>query len=366
MTEALTNGAAPTPTAPPKSTTDQMIDDALGFLSDSTPENDNQKPPGRKPPTKKPPEPEPQPDEEVPLEPVAPGDDEPDVEPEDEPEDTGQGSRDEPFTIKDLPDNKFIELKVDGEKTVVSLQELASGYIREKTFSARINKTQYLTNQAQAALGKAKEVQDRVRTEFQAFVRDPDQIFDFFLASEDREKVLEAVAQRYALMLRRFREAPHEKLAYQRQRDQQRLQWERDQFESHKRAELEQRQRAESAQRAQAIFRPGWEDGLRRAGFPQPTQQLWDEVLVRVRQRADSGHQITSEDVSEFVVRAAKLLELPPKGKRPAPAPKPQLPRARRADNTNGHGKDWSAMPAHERRKDPDYFLRTLKAKDFR
>lgn len=359
----VTNGhAGPAP----KSTTDQMIDDALGFLA----ETDPQKPPTKKPPAKKPqeepqPELEPEPDEEAPLEPAEPqpGEDEP--EPDEEA--STQGSRDEPFTIKDLPEDKYIEVKVDGEKVVVSLKEALSGYIREKTFSARINKTKMLTDQAQAYIGKAKQLQERVKTEFQSFVRDPDQIFEFFIASEDREQVLEAVAQRYALMLRRFREAPHEKLAYQRQRDVRRLEWERQQFEAQKQREVQQKEQAELQQRAQSIFRPGWEDGLRRAGFPQPTKELWEEVLVRVKQRADSGHQITSEDVSEFVVRAVKLLELPPKGKRPAPAPKPaQLPRATRPDNTNGRGRDWSAMPAHERRRDPDYFLRNLKTRDFR
>lgn len=294
-----------------------------------------------------------------------PDDDEGDVEGEPDAEDDlahAVGSRDKPFSIKDLPRDKFIELKVDGEKTVVSLEDLAQGYVREQTFSRRINKTRQLADEAQAAVQRAQEVPKRVAQEFQTWVRDPEQILTFFLATEEREMVLETAARQYAMMRKRFRENPQERLAFERSRDKERLQMERDSFEKQRRDAEEAKSQTAARAQAEAIFKPGWEAGLRKAGFPTPTKDLYTEVALRCQQRVRSGEDLTSQDVETFVLRACRLLELPPataKKPAPVPAPKPNGQKPRRRD-------DWSDKPAHERRRDPDYFLKSLRTSDFR
>jgi hypothetical protein len=358
------NGAS----APAKSGTDALIDSALDFLSGEGPANDTAEKTRSKPKT-----PERQPAErdepEEGEEPIG-GEDAPETETEGEGDEEGtgeeheRGSKEEPFSVKDLPKNKFIELKVDGEKTVVSLSELADGYIRERTFSARINRTKALADEAQAMVQQATELPKRLRSEFQSFIGDPEQIYDFFLGTEEREQTFARAAERYALLLRRFRENPHERLAFQRQRDTERLTKEREAWESQKRAVESERQRKESFQRTLSIFKPGWETGLRKAGFPTPTKALYNEVMVRCRQLADSGGQVTSDDVAMFTERAAKLLELPrASDKRPKPPPQSAAPKPKGADK---RVRAWDTMPAHERKKNPDYFLQSLRPKDFR
>lgn len=283
----------------------------------------------------------------------------------DEEEHDTRGSKEEPFSIKDLPKDKYIELKVDGEKVTVSFDELASGYIREQTFTRRVNKTKMLADEAAAMVAKARDTQTRVRQELRAFLHDPEQLYDFFLASDEREQVFYRAATKYAELRRAHRERPDERLAFQRRRDQERLAYEREQWEGQKRAEVEERTKKEQLERARSVFQPGWEAGLRKAGFPEVTSQLWDEVIIRCNQRHARGEQVTTDDVADFVVRAARALELPPRGgkKRPQPAP---LPERTREPARSKKRDPWEGKTQKEKLRSPDFFLRNLKLRDLR
>ncbi len=288
-----------------------------------------------------------------------------------------RGSKQEPFSVKDLPADKYIEVKVDGEKLVIPLSELPAGYIRQETFSRWANKTKLLADEAQGMVTKAKETESKVRDAVRELLGDPEGLFEYYLGTEDREKVLEAVARRYAELRRLHRERPEERLAFQRRRDEQRLAAEREHWEAQKRSEQEERQRQETLAQMRSTFQPGWEAGLRRAGFPEVTgkdgkftpagQALWDEVVVRCNQKQARGDRITSSDIEDFVVRAAKVLEMPARGgkKRPAPAPAAP-PRATGAGAGKRQKDPWSELPQHKRVKSPDYFLQNLRSRDFR
>lgn len=356
------------PAAPRKNTTDALVESALDFLSEESkaPANDNAKKPRTDPGEEEAPEAGEDEDNPFDDEPVEGDVDEEPEDGEDQEEAHGRGSREDPYTVKDLPKDKFIEVKVDGEKRVVSLDELANGYIAQSTFSARINKTKALADQAEIAVKQAGEFRDRLRTEFQQFVGDPNELYNFFLATEEREQVLEKVAQRYAALLRRFRDNPDERITWARERDRKRLQAEREHFEAQRRAEIEAKQRHEADQRAIAIFKPGWEEGLKRAGFPKPTQELYHEVMLRVDQRARQGLPIESDHIAEFTERACKLLDLrPATSKRPAPAPRKPASEAKPAARRS-RGVDWGSMSSAERRKNPDFWIKDLRPRDYR
>ena len=271
-----------------------------------------------------------------------------------------RGSQDDPYTVKDLPADKYIELKVDGETRTVSLAEMAKGYIREETFHQRVGKVQQQAQEALDGAKRATEMREKTRENLRAFVEDPDEMLEFFMGTEEREAVLENLARRYALIRKTHRENPEERLKFQRQRDVQRLQQERAAFERQQEETRKAEEQRVQMQRAEQIFKPGWEEGLRKAGFPTPTKELYEEVMVRVNQRHIAGHAITSADIAEFTHRAAKLLELAPRGKnRPAPAPAA----APREETRRGNGKrrdPWKDVPRQERIRDPEYFLQGL------
>lgn len=350
---------------PRPGSTESFVDAALDALSDLPADNDNAEQPRGK---RKAPQADEPGDEREDDAVAEPGDEDAEgeegyaeEETADESEHESRGSKDDPYTVKDLPKDKFIEVKVDGEKAVISFDELASGYIREQTFNKRVNKTKILADEAEAMISKARATQQQVRDELRAFLHDPDQLFDFYLASDDREKILEAAARKYAELRRLHRERPEERLAFQRQRDQERLNAEREHWEAQKRAEIEERTKKEQLARAREVFEPGWHRGLKRAGFPEPTPQLWDEVILRCNQKHARGEAVTTDDVTDFVVRAAKILELPPRGgkKRPAPAP---IAEPRREAAGSRKKDPWAGKTQREKVKDPDFFLKGLRS----
>lgn len=376
--EAVVNGQAPQrESAPRPGSTDALVDAALDALSSEEAANDNKA--AKKVRGDRKAERAPEPADEVegdgPLVGDGPGEEQEEEGEGEAPDESAQeqdhdsrGSKEEPFTVKDLPEDRFIKVKVDGEEAVIPLSELASGYIREQTFTRRVNKTQLLANEAQQMVAKARETQERVRQELESFLYDPDEIFDFFMKSDAREKVLEAAARRYAELRRLHRERPEERLNFQRRRDEERLAHERAAWQAQKEAEQAEQHRQATLKRLRETVEPGWNEGLRKAGFPKPTQQLWDEVVVRCRQKSERGEQVTSEDVAEFTYRAARLLELPPKGGKKRPQPAPAASARPANDNGRPRGEDgrWKAMPQHKRVADVDFYLRGLKTRDFR
>jgi len=299
----------------------------------------------------------------------ADGDPESDTEQERAPEvEHARGSREEPFSVKDLPADKYIELTVDGQKHTVSLAELGKGYIREETFHQRVGKVQEQAKEAIDGVQKAREIRERTRESLRTVLEDPEELYAFFMGTEDREKVLEQVAMKYALLRRQHREQPEEKLKFQRARDVARLEAERARWQAEKDAERQAAEQKVQAERAEKTFRPGWEEGLRKAGFPEPTQGLFDEVMVRIDQRMRSGHPINPEDVAEFTYRSCKLLDLQPRraGRRPAPAPIPAGPSREEAPRRrSGKGRSaYEGMTQRERIRDPEYFLQGISRRE--
>src|SRR5687768_9511175 len=66
------------------------------------------------------------------VEPEAPADLEA-AEPEEADDDylpEGKGTKENPLTVKDLPQDRFVEVKVDGKKEVVDLRDAVNGYVR--------------------------------------------------------------------------------------------------------------------------------------------------------------------------------------------------------------------------------------------
>lgn len=307
-------------------------------------------------------------------EPLAPGaEDEGDEDGEETADEDGEahdtrGSRENPLTAKDLPADIHVQVKVDGKKETVLLKDALDSYVGQKTISQRLNKTKMLTDEAEQQIERAKHTQASVKEALRQFLSDPDQLREYFLATEEREAVFRTAAQHYAAQVRRFRENPHEELAFQRQRDIARVQAEREHFEQERRAEQEARQQKERQERMLSIWNPGWADGIKKAGFPvmdaKQHASLLQEVAIRCEQKQRAGHELTSEDVSEFVVRAAKLLELPRKGEKPPkPAPLPSL--KDRAPARRGND-PWAGKSRRDKVKDPDWFLKSLRPRDYR
>lgn len=273
------------------------------------------------------------------------------------------GTREKPYPAKDLPTDRFVQLKIDGEEVVVDFAECARGYIGWAATTKRLNAAKDLTAKAEQVITEANEFRQGISQQLNELFDKPEKLYEYLL--ERDEGILEQVGRLYATRLTKFREKPELLLQDRQLRQEAKLRAEREQFAEEQRQAQEQRQRQEVMAERARIFQPGWADGLKRAGFPELTKQsqddLYQEVILRCNQRHQAGLQVTSKDVSDFVTRACKLLELKPKGQASAPPvvrrPPPRAPAA--PARSNGNGKSFS-------KNDPDSFLKGLNVREFR
>lgn len=272
------------------------------------------------------------------------------------------GTREKPYDITDLPEDRYIKVKVDGQEQVIPFRELADGYLRHQTFSKRVNEAGQVVAQARQMAERALQDREDLRTHFQTWTKDPEQVLGFFL--DNAEETLHEVAVRYARQVAQERENPQLRLRRLQERHETQLRAERERLER-ERAEYEQTRRLET-QTAQArkTLEPGWNEGLRLAGFPQITADFRATVqgLLHTR-RQMTGEPLTADDVKQAVVRAARLLGSETAEAR-KPTEKPSIqPRQGRKENGQ-FTKDWNKIPKYRAKRDPDYWIRNMKLKD--
>jgi hypothetical protein len=259
-----------------------------------------------------------------------------------EAEEDTRGTKAEPLSIKDLPDDRFIKLKINGEEAVVSLRELADGHIREATFRQKAGEAKTVVEQATRIAQQAKQGRETDRATINALLQDPERLFEFYTQDDHTESVLEALAIRYAKLKQSEKANPHAKTQRQVQREQARLAKERQDFESRRQHEERTSRESAATQRRSAELKPAWEAGLKEAGFPQVTAELQDLVKANVMAVTNrTGKPIAPEEFKSIVVRAAKFLGSKPAVGKPQPAPKlaPKPSQAQRRATSNPHRK---------------------------
>lgn len=371
-------------------------------------------------PKKRKPEPEPEPEEDDDEELAASAEDEPEPE-QPEPEETdeepatkawsvpdGKGGKDAPLSLKELPEELFVELSVNGEKVTVDLKEAARGYMRRQAFDQQTSKVKQgltdaheIAEKAVSAQEQMKQRLDATRAGFSDFIRDPKRvlaalfenvqdkrrIFDALI--EDHEDDFEGLAVSYVDLIQREnglqkdgyqsarqrRARDREQRRYQRQQDdlarreqqivESKRAWEAEQAERKRRAEAEQQETA-AAQAAFNRLKPGIDAGLLALGLKDMTPELSEELKVRLKVTSElkKGAPLTAEDVKQAILRAAKAIDLKPAtpGK-PAPAPGGGSAPRRAAptpsgkpNGSNGAGK-FDSMPHDRRVRDLEWYL---------
>jgi hypothetical protein len=259
-------------------------------------------------------------------------------EPEDEELDT-RGTKDDPISVKDLPEDKFIKLKIDGKEEIVSLRELADGHIREQTFRAKMKEVKDLPAKIDALKQEFGDRLTGTKSKVNALLGDAKMLFQFYGQDPEMEAVGVEFAKLVANQLKADKENPLGKQQRTLQRQQEKLRQEREDHERTTREREQHRQTSEAVQRRAEALKPAWEGALREAGFPAPTQELYDLVNANVATATKrTGKPISPEEFKAIAVRAIKFLDLKPGGKKPAPAAKPtKTPEERKKAVKNPH-----------------------------
>ncbi len=369
---------------------------------------------GSKKPARREPEPEPEPDEDD--EPLAteedekPSEAEEEQEPPEEPESKawsvpeGKGTKDAPLSLKDLPEELFVELPVNGEKQVVDLKEAGKGYMRRQAFDQQVSKVKQgladahdIAEKAVSAQERTKQHLDQTRQGFEAFIKDPKRVLAaLFDQVPDKRRIVEALVEDHedayeelsvAYAEFRNRENALRENGYQqgrqnraREREQRRYQreqaaldaerrqiaedrqrWEQEQAEKTRTAQETERQKA-AAQAAFVALKPGLDAGLLALGLTELSDEMRHEVQVRLGvTKRIKGTALTSDDVKQAVIRAGKVLGIEPgAAKRPAPVrtgATPSKSAPRRTDTSPKTGRDFDSMPANRRVRDLEWYL---------
>lgn len=294
-------------------------------------------------------------DDDSPLE---EGDEKPKPEPDDALGMKGKGTRDAPLRHKDLPADKFVEVKTaSGERVVVNLKDaLAGTFMSRDMVDRHVSVAKEAEGRAAAIAARAVEHQKQANLGVQAMLSNPESLVKALV--EHKMPVLREVARAYALMVKdpSLREGLLMTIRNERVAAQSR--------EVEQRRQALERQEQESAQQAEMQRRlaPAYRQGLKDAGILRP-QDITDELRDGIRMRFNflmekNGGMPSFEEMRWCVVKAAEeqkakgKLQPPPKP-RAAPAP-PVVEQRTRPSNGK---RDWTKVPESIRMSDPDFLF---------
>jgi cytochrome c1 len=268
-----------------------------------------------------------------------------------------KGQKEKPYLLTDLPEDRFIEIKVDGAKEVVSLRELASGHIRRRAFNKFANQANAAADEALRAAETAVSERERVRQRVQQLFTNPGQLLKYML--EHQPDTAEKFARAYAEIWDGWQKNPDARRQHEWDRQQRQLAEQRRKIEQERVAHERRMAEEQAATRELERLKPVMQRAMREIGFPKITPKFREtvNVLCEAARRANGG-KLDAEDLREAIHQANRLhpADAPVQARRPAPvAPAPARPQQPRP---NGKGKDWSNVPYNVRMGDPDFFLR--------
>lgn len=236
------------------------------------------------------------------------------------------GSKTAPYTVKTLPD-AYVTLKIDGEEQVVPLREMTDGYMREAAFHKRMNQVSELTAKAKDAGERFKAESERFRTSFTELIKNPEELFSFL--DDHSPEVLDAVSRKQLQRMMKWQNDPQARMQHEYQKRQAALEKQRERLEAERGEYQRTRQEQEAHAQYLAEFKPGYDAGMKRAGYPKVTDELRETVKGLIAAKRASAGKVTAKDVEEAVVRAARAVGAETVAeRRPAPAPKPAPGRA--------------------------------------
>lgn len=279
-----------------------------------------------------------------------------------EPQDTlglkGKGTREAPLKHKELPADKFVEVKTaSGERVVVNLKDALAGTFMSKDMVSReISYAKEAQQRARSIAERAIEHQKQANAGLQATLHNPEALVKALV--ERGMPVLHQVAKAYALM----RKDPSLREGLLAQIREDRVNAQQQEVER-KRKDLE-RQQHESEQQAQLMrdLAPAYRAGLRAAGILRP-QDVTDELRDGIRMRFNfligkHNRSPTPEEMRWCVTDAADQLKAKgelkaPQRPRAAPPPPPAPPNQRQSSGK----RDWTKVPHEVRMSDPDFLF---------
>jgi hypothetical protein len=294
--------------------------------------------------TPRPPDPEPQPEAEP---------DEPEK-PQFGPKD--KGTKEKPLHVKDLPEDRFLKIRVNGEDEVVSLRDAVRGFIRKETFDRVYGQVNGNAEKALGLASRALEERQNTVQQLQQFLTNPRGMLDWCM--KHAPQVADEFAKIYAVeYLQKWREKPEEKLRFEHERQMTAVR-EKEEAHARERADWERaRALEENTAAKRKLLAPGYAEGMKLAGFPKVTEQF--QTMSRaILNEIGKLRPLTPADVRDAIVTTARALQSPNvQDRKPPPVANTARDVVRTPAKPNGKGTDWNQVPYAQRMRDPNYFL---------
>lgn len=268
-----------------------------------------------------------------------------------------RGTKEKPMSIKDLPEDRFLRIKVDGKEETVSLRDAVRGFIRKETFDRVYSRVNHDAQRVLELGQRAIDLQKGITSELQSFLTNPRTMLDWCMkyAPETADAFAKLYANEY---LRKWHDNPDEKLHFEHSRKMRQLQEQTEAQQQQQRDWERQRAIAERTEEKKRLLAPGYAQGMKEAGFPKMTEDF-RATLHALLGQVSKVRPLTPDDVRMAVVRTARLLRADTvQNRKPAPIPNTPRETVRSASKPNGKGRDWSQVPYAERVRNVDFILR--------
>jgi hypothetical protein len=315
---------------------------------DSAPEKE----PGTKREKKPEKKPESEPEEKAPKV-AAPKGDEPEPE-EARPWPKDKGTRDKPLELKELPEDVFVRVKIDGQKDVVNLKEYASGIVRMETFHASLSRAKNAYEEASEIAHESLQERQAIRDYFQEVFKTPAKLFQRLM--QDPDEMVE-LGKMIAAQYKEWHENPSALMEH-KHRLRQRV------LDERERRIQEQGERSESERRAARVkaeaierWKPVHAEAMQENGFPKLTKAFQKKFNALFRAEwEETGGKVTPETYKELfreVLKLEKPVSTAQDRKPPPQADPPTRPR----QNGGSAKPDWSKMSVQQKLRHPKFLM---------
>jgi hypothetical protein len=267
-----------------------------------------------------------------------------------------RGTEDKPYGVNDLPSDRFVKLKIDGQETTLPMRELADGYIRKQTFDVNLSKAKQTIQDAERIARGHLEERNKLRGDLDAFLGDENRVFKVIM-DRDPDMALRLGAL-IGTQYGEWTKDPGARQRYDFERQQRQIQAERKRVEEERRAWETQRTQREASENARRTWEGPFKEAMKEAGFPKMTPEFQDTVKALMAQaNKRGGGKVDVATFKAIILRAAKLTAAETVDQRqPAPTP---APAPREAAKRPAGGKDrWEGMSHAAKLRDPDFLLR--------
>lgn len=276
------------------------------------------------------------------------------------------GTKKRPHKREDMPEDVFVELKVDGEKHVVNLKELTDNFSGQKAIQKRLEAIAAERATMERTVNESKEEVKKNGAFFEDLIRNPDKLYEILTRTDELEATLQKLFERRYSDLDAWQKDRALRARFLYERGQKQIARERQILESQRQGVEREAQQRQVEEHRMKVIKPGWNEGLRRTGLlntkiehPDFTKTAQSWLMNKVGE----GGMATVEDVAMAVQFAAKFLGIkpqaaPPPPRRPIiPARGEQRPQQVRRGTSTTTGKSFEQMTKHQRSMDPDYLM---------